>query len=318
MNVLAWTLSQFQGEQIQAYSTKALLGAYDWERLLRWRCRGPESPEVVIRSPRIVSLTVAWIWFLCYPPRSNDPYRYEYKLLELPMRNGISPVGIGLYEVNELCACFASDVLTGTVIEQLDGDFLPCCQSDTDSHHPFQYPDMNLNVTLDVTTPGGSLLRYAQHGKNWNCYNACYVYRHNQLHLITIRNVERGEKLILPKGAVHWQGSEEGLLYELAYETEHIKGGDCRNLAERYKHLGCFKMEMGMEPMLIPYQDWMSELLHLLSCTKSILSPEDIDFDMACLMYFQYVMGLGFIIDSQGVCVLLAKDKLAFPPYGPD
>ena len=32
MNVLAWTLSQFQGEQIQAYSTTALLGAYDWER----------------------------------------------------------------------------------------------------------------------------------------------------------------------------------------------------------------------------------------------------------------------------------------------
>jgi hypothetical protein len=84
------------------------------------------------------------------------------------MRNGISPVGIGLDEVNVLCACFASDVLTGTVIEQQDGDFLPCCQSDTDSHHPFQYPDMNLKVTLDVTTPGGSLLRYAQDGKNWN------------------------------------------------------------------------------------------------------------------------------------------------------
>ena len=45
MNVLAWTLSQFQGERIQAYSTEALLGAYDWERLLRWRSRGPEPLE---------------------------------------------------------------------------------------------------------------------------------------------------------------------------------------------------------------------------------------------------------------------------------
>ena len=69
---------------------------------------------------------------------------------------------------------------------------------------------MNLNVTLDVTTPEGSLLRYAQDGKNWNRYNACYVYRHNQLHLLTIRNVERGEKLTLSKGAAHWQGNEEG------------------------------------------------------------------------------------------------------------
>ena len=94
---------------------------------------------------------------------------------------------------------------------------------------------MNLNVTLDVTTPGGSLLRYAKDGKDWNRYNACYVYRHNQLHLITIRNVERGEKLILPKGAAHCQGTEEGLLYEFAYEMEPITGGECVSLAERYE-----------------------------------------------------------------------------------
>ena len=93
---------------------------------------------------------------------------------------------------------------------------------------------MNLNVTLDVTTPGGSLLRYAKDGKSWNRYNACYVYRQNQLHLLTIQNVERCEKLILPKGAAHWQGNEEGLLYEYAYETESIKGGDCMNQAERF------------------------------------------------------------------------------------
>jgi hypothetical protein len=84
-------------------------------------------------------------------------------------------------------------VPSGTIIEHLDGDFLPCCPTDMDTYHPFQYPDMNLNVTLDVTTPGGSLLRYAKDGKNWNRYNACYVYRQNQLHLLTIRNVERGE-----------------------------------------------------------------------------------------------------------------------------
>ena len=104
MNVLAWTLSQFQGEQIQKHSNEDILGAYDWERLLRWRGKGPESPLVMISSPRIVSLTDAWIWFLCYPPRSYDPYRYRNRLLELPMRNGMSPLGIGLDEVNELCA----------------------------------------------------------------------------------------------------------------------------------------------------------------------------------------------------------------------
>jgi hypothetical protein len=135
------------------------------------------------------------------------------------MRNGLSPLGIGLDQTNELCACFASDVPSGTIIEQLDGDFLPCCSIDTDSYHPFQYPDMNHNVTLDVTTPGGSLLRYAQDGKNWNLYNACYVYRQNQLHLLTVRNVERGEKLILPKGSAHWQGNEEGLLLTMRRST---------------------------------------------------------------------------------------------------
>ena len=47
--------------------------------------------------------------------------------------------------------------------------------------------------------------------------------------------MERGEKLILPKGAAHWQGSEEGLLYEYAYATEHKSGGGGVNLAERYE-----------------------------------------------------------------------------------
>ena len=46
MNLLAWTLSQFQGEPMRAYSTETLLSAYDWERLLRWRNRGPEPLEL--------------------------------------------------------------------------------------------------------------------------------------------------------------------------------------------------------------------------------------------------------------------------------
>jgi hypothetical protein len=146
----------------------------------------------------------------------------------------------------------------------------------------------------------------------------CYIYRQNQLHLLTIRDVERGEKLILPEGVAHWQGNEEGLLIEYVYETEHIKEGDCMSLVGRHKNLRCFKMEMGMESTLIPYQDWTAELLHLHSCTKSLLLPEEIDFDMECLMYFRYGMGLGLNIDSQGVCLLLNKDKLAIAPYGPD
>ena len=89
-------------------------------------------------------------------------------LLELPRSNGISPLGIGMDDTDELRAFFAYDVPSGTIVEQLDGDFLPSCPSDMYLHHPFQYPDINLNVTLDVTTSGGSLLRYATDGKNWN------------------------------------------------------------------------------------------------------------------------------------------------------
>jgi len=132
MNVLAWTLSQFQGERIQAYSTEALLGAYDWERLLRWRSRGPESLGVMVSSPRIISLTDAWVWFLWYPPCSNDPYRYKNGILELPWINGRTPLGIGLDETNELCACFSTEVPRGTIIEHLDVDCLPSHPTDLD------------------------------------------------------------------------------------------------------------------------------------------------------------------------------------------
>ena len=61
--------------------------------------------------------------------------------------------------------------------------------------------------------------------------------------------------LILTKGAAHWQGNEEGLLYEYAYEMESIKGGGCVSLVERFESFRSFRMETGMNSMLISYQD---------------------------------------------------------------
>ena len=90
------------------------------------------------------------------------------------------------------------------------------------------------------------------------------------------------------------------------------------SLTERYENFRCFRMETEMESTLIPYQDWTAELLHLHSCTKSVLLPDDRDFDMECFLYFLYVLGLGLNIDSQGVWVTLDKDKRDFSPYGPD
>ena len=130
--------------------------------------------------------------------------------------------------------------------------------------------------------------------------------------------MERGEKLILPKGAAHWLGSEEGLLYEYAYAMEHKTGGGCVNLAERYESFRGFKRETGMESTLISYQDWTAELQHRQSCMKKELILDDIDFDIACFLYFRNVLGLGSSIDSQGECVNLNKDLRDFPPYGPD
>ena len=68
------------------------------------------------------------------------------------MRFGTSPLGIGLDERDKLCACFASDVPIGTALEKLEGHFLTSSQSDLDLYHPYQYPDINLGLTLDVTT----------------------------------------------------------------------------------------------------------------------------------------------------------------------
>ena len=45
---------------------------------------------------------------------------------------------------------------------------------------------------------------------------------------------------------------------------------------------------------------------------------DDIDFDIACFLYFRNVLGLGINIDSQGACVNLNKELRDFPPYGPD
>ena len=72
------------------------------------------------------------------------------------------------------------------------------------------------------------------------------------MHLITIRNVKIGEKLLLPKGVAHWQGHENGLLYEYAYVADHQGGGNIR-IAERFKDIRVFKLEMGMDLKLAPF-----------------------------------------------------------------
>ena len=255
--------------------------------------------------------------FLCYPPCDNDPYRHLDWILELPIHFGTSPVGIGLDEQNEICACFAADVPSGTVLEQLDGDCLKSSQSDITSYHPYQYPDINLGLTLDVTSPGRCILRYAQDTKQWNRYNSCYIYRHNQLHLVTIRDVEKGEKLILPKGAAHWQGHDDGLLYEYAYVAEHRGGGQIR-LAERFKDIRVFKLEIGMDLTLAPYPDWTIRLLRHLSATR-VTSLNHINFDMMCRMYFRIEKEMGLEIDgNKGVCDISKEEQQDFPPFGPD
>ena len=63
-----------------------------------------------------------------------------------------------------------------------------------------------------------------------------------------------------------------------------------------------------MESTLISYQDWTAELQHRQSDMKKELILDDIDFDIACFLYFQNVLGLGFNIDSQGVCEKLDKE----------
>ena len=134
-------------------------------------------------------------------------------------------------------------------------------QSDLDSYHQYQYPDINLGLTLDVTTSDSCLLRYAQVTKQWNCYISCYIYRPNQLHLITNRGVEKGDKLKLPKRAAHWQRHENGLLYEYAYVAEYQAGGQNIRIAERFKDIRGFKLETGMDYKSAPNQrlDWKTE-----------------------------------------------------------
>ena len=168
-----------------------------------------------------------------------------------------------------------------------------------------------------MTSPGSCLLRYAQDTKQWNRYNSCYIYRHNQLHLITIRDVEKGGKLILPKGAAHWQGHEDGLLYEYAYVADHQGGGNIR-IAERFKDIRGFKLEMGMDLKLAPYQDWTKRLMQHLRATRLPLQ-EIINFDVMCLMYFRIEKGMGLEIDgNKGVCDIYKEEQQDFPPFGPD
>jgi hypothetical protein len=315
MNVLAWTMSQLQGNDIVLHSENQI-GNYDWERLLRWKGKGPDTRGVELPALRVVSLTDAWIWSLYYPPCESDPYRNYGWLLELPTPNRL-PLGIGLDEMSNLCAFFTEDVPCGTVIEQLDGDYLTVFPSEVNTYHPYYYPDINLNLLLDVTTAGGSALRYAQDFKQWHRYNACYIYRYNQLHLITIRHVERGERLTVPKGASHWQGHEEGLLYEFANWAHASCGRMDLNIAERFQAIRHYKMETGMGNMLLPYQEWTTYVLQLCELL-SIPKSDQMDYDMMCQLYFRFEKGIGLDREGQGVCDVLRKYQRAYPPFGPD
>jgi hypothetical protein len=135
--------------------------------------------------------------------------------------------------------------------------------------------------------------------------------------LITIRDVEKGEKLILPKGATHWQGHEDGLLYEYAYVADHQGGGNIR-IAERFKDIRGFKLEMGMDLKLAPYQDWTKRLMRHLRATR-LPTHESVNFDMRCIMYFRLEKGMGLEIDgSKGVCDTYKEEQQDFPPFGPD
>ena len=61
-----------------------------------------------------------------------------------------------------------------------------------------------------------------------------------QYHLITIRDVAKGEKLILPKGAAHWQGHEDELLYEHAFVAKYQAEGQNIRIAERFNNTRVF------------------------------------------------------------------------------
>jgi hypothetical protein len=65
------------------------------------------------------------------------PSYADAALTAVPLREAAAEGVVGvidlifsiLDETNELCACFASDLPSGTIVEQLDGDFLPAFQS---------------------------------------------------------------------------------------------------------------------------------------------------------------------------------------------
>ena len=130
--------------------------------------------------------------------------------------------------------------------------------------------------------------------------------------------MEKGEKLILPKGVAHWQGHEDGLLYEYAYVAEHQAGGQYIRIAEHFKDIRGFKLEMGMGFKLAPYQDWTARLKQRQRAIRGP-SQECIDFDIMCHMYFRFKKGMGSEIDgSQGLFDLYKEEQQAFPPFGPD
>ena len=52
------------------------------------------------------------------------------------------------------------------VRSELIGECLTYTQEDVDSYHPYRYPYLNLGLTIDMTTPFRSVLRYEQDAKS--------------------------------------------------------------------------------------------------------------------------------------------------------
>jgi hypothetical protein len=67
--------------------------------------------------------------------------------------------------------------------------------------------------------------------------------------------VEKGENLIIPKKAAHWQRHEDELLYEHAFVAEYQVVGQNIRIAERFNNIQVFKLETGIVLQLVPYQD---------------------------------------------------------------
>ena len=186
-NLVAWSTSQMQEANPQINVDRER--SYNWEQLLRWKSQGPDSPGLQYLTPRVVSMTDAWLWMLLYPPRPERTYTYPHQLLALPHHTNTTPLGLGITEEGSLCTCFSLDLAAWTVVEEFEGGNLTLTQADVDCYHPHRYPDLNLAVVLDLSQAGDTCRRHAQDIKQCNHYNAWCVYRAQRLHIITIRPV---------------------------------------------------------------------------------------------------------------------------------